>query len=125
KIESETEKFQLLTELGFSMMPWSTIKNDSSALGVYMRLLDERAQLDFEIDGVVFRANSLSDQRRLGETAHHPRYAIAYKFQGESAQTKLVRVEWSVARSGIVTPVAIVEPVFVSGASITRASLHN
>lgn len=123
--DTETDKFALLKQLGFSMMPWSAIKNDSEALGVYMRILQQRATLDFEIDGVVFRANSQSDQRRLGETAHHPRYALAYKFQGESAQTKLVRVEWSVARSGMVTPVAIVEPVFVSGASITRASLHN
>ncbi len=124
-LATEGEKFQLLQDLGFTMMPWSIIKNDSSALGVYVQMLQERTTLDFETDGVVFRANNVSEQRRMGETAHHPRFAIAYKFQGESAQTTLVTVEWSVARSGIITPVAVVEPVFVSGASVSRASLHN
>lgn len=124
-LTSEKEKFQLLKNLGFSMLPWSVIKNDSSSVGIYLEMLQQRSSLDFEIDGVVFRADSLNDQRRLGETAHHPRYAIAYKFQGESAQTRLINVEWSVARSGLITPVAVVEPVFVSGASVSRASLHN
>lgn len=123
--KSETQKFELLDKLGFSMMPWKKITDDSSAIRFYLDLMQQRNALDYEIDGVVFCADSALDQRRLGETAHHPRYAIAYKFHGESAQTKLVDVEWSVARSGMVTPIAIVEPVFVSGASITRASLHN
>jgi DNA ligase (NAD+) len=67
----------------------------------------------------------MTEQARLGETAHHPRYAIAYKFQGESAQTHLVDVLWSVGRTGVITPVAFVKPVFVSGVTVTRASLHN
>lgn len=124
-VETEEEKFRLLERLGFSMMPWSVVKNDASATEIYFSFQKNRNAYDYEIDGVVFRANSLREQMRLGETAHHPRYAIAYKFQGESAQTKLVAVEWSVARSGLITPIAIVEPVFVSGASIARASLHN
>lgn len=124
-LTTEREKFELLERLNFSMMPWRIVHNDESATEIYFEWLKLRDTFDFEIDGVVFRANLLNDQRRLGETAHHPRYAMAYKFQGESAQTKLVGVEWSVSRTGSVTPVAIVEPVFVSGASITRASLHN
>lgn len=123
--QNEVEKFKLLEQWGFSIMPWMQIKNEQSAALVYLDYLKKREQLDFEIDGVVFRANSLKEQMRLGETAHHPRFAIAYKFQGESAQTKLLDVIWSVARSGAITPVAIVEPVFVSGATLTRASLHN
>lgn len=123
--ETEEEKFRLLETLGFSMMPWFMAKNDLNAILVYQQLLKDRETFDYEIDGVVFRANSLDDQMRLGETSHHPKYAIAYKFHGESAPTKLIDIEWSVARSGIITPVAIVEPVFVSGASISRASLHN
>lgn len=123
--QSEEEKFKLLQDFGFSMMPWLVAKNDSQANSVYFSLLKDRESFDYEMDGVVFRANSLEDQRRLGETAHHPKYAIAYKFHGESAPTKLINVEWSVARSAIITPVAIVDPVFVSGASISRASLHN
>lgn len=124
-LTTEQEKFELLDILGFSMMPWSMVTNDQEASKTYLNLLREREHYDFELDGVVFRANALTDQKRLGETAHHPRYAMAYKFHGESAPTKLIGVEWSVARSGSITPVALVEPVFVSGASITRASLHN
>jgi DNA ligase (NAD+) len=122
---SEQEKFEFLKHLGFSMMPWSMVNNDQEATATYLRFLRSREEFDFELDGVVFRANLVTDQMRLGETAHHPRYALAYKFHGESAPTKLLGVEWSVARSGIITPVALVEPVFVSGASIRRASLHN
>lgn len=123
--KTEEEKFNALKDLGFSMMPWRVVKNDEKANDIYFSLLKDRENIDYETDGVVFRANSLEDQLRLGETSHHPKYALAYKFHGESAPTKLLGVEWSVARSGIITPVAIVEPVFVSGASISRASLHN
>lgn len=124
-VATEQEKFVLLADLGFSMMPWSVVENNEKATAIYVTFLTSRDEFDYETDGVVFRANLIADQVRLGATAHHPRYAIAYKFQGETAQTKLIDVVWSVARSGIITPVAIVEPVFVSGASIRRASLHN
>src|ERR1044071_5151761 len=63
--------------------------------------------------------------RSLGVTAHHPRHAIAYKFQGESAQTTIKEIEWSIARTGSVNPVAIIEPIFVSGVTVNRVSLHN
>ncbi|HXW54029.1 MAG TPA: NAD-dependent DNA ligase LigA [Myxococcota bacterium] len=123
--KSEHEKFIVLEELGFSMMPWKLVQNDGAIAEIYYDFLAQRTNFDFEIDGVVYRADSLSEQLRLGETAHHPRFAMAYKFQGETAQTKVLKVEWSVARSGIITPVAIVEPVFASGAMISRVSLHN
>lgn len=123
--QNEAEKFSRLEKYGFSMMPFEILENNEKATQAFSRMEEKRKDFDFEIDGVVFRANELSEQVRLGETAHHPRYAIAYKFQGESAQTKLVKVEWSLARSGAITPVAIVEPVFVSNATISRASLHN
>lgn len=122
---TEKEKFLALRHLGFSMMPWSLVHTEQEAQSLYLKFLQARSGYDFELDGVVFRANLIATQRRLGETAHHPRYAIAYKFHGDTAPTKLIGIEWSVARSGIITPVALVEPVFVSGASIRRASLHN
>lgn len=84
-----------------------------------------RDQLDFEIDGVVYRASTVAEQRRLGMTGHHPRYALAYKFQGDSGTTTLTDVLWSVSRSGTVTPVALLDPIELSGAMISRASLHN
>ncbi len=80
---------------------------------------------DYEMDGVVYKANLVSEQERLGVTAHHPRYGIAYKFQGDSGVTTLKDVEWSVARTGVITPVGIVEPVELSGAMVGRVSLHN
>lgn len=125
EVNSEEKKFEILSDCGFSMMPWKIIANDEHAVDFYFEFEKERTHFDYEIDGVVYRANEISEQTRLGETAHHPRFAIAFKFHGESAQTQLVDVEWSVSRSGIITPVAIVKPVFVSGATVTRASLHN
>lgn len=123
--KSEAEKFEVLKQCNFVMMPWHLVDNDDKATEIYYAFEKERSSFDYEIDGVVFRANDINDQIRLGETAHHPRYAIAFKFHGESAQTELLKVEWSVSRSGAITPVAIVNPVFVSGATISRASLHN
>ncbi len=124
-VNSEAEKFLLLSKLGFSMMPWKIVPNDQNAISSYYDFLNQRSQFDYEVDGVVYRANAQRDQLRMGETAHHPRYAIAFKFQSETAQTKLIGIKWSVARSGIITPIALVEPVFLSGASISKASLHN
>jgi DNA ligase (NAD+) len=125
KLERESDKFILLERLNFSAMPWRLLKNDHEATTNFSYFQSRRAEFDFELDGVVFRANERSDQVRLGETAHHPRYALAYKFQGESAATELLGVEWSVSRSGAITPVAIIKPVFISGAQVSRASLHN
>jgi DNA ligase (NAD+) len=93
--------------------------------GAYDYFFEKRDGYDFETDGVVFKADLVGEQDRLGSTAHHPRYAIAYKFQGDSGTTTLEDVEWSVSRSGAITPIAIVEPVELSGAMVGRASLHN
>lgn len=121
---TEVEKTALLERLGFGPVQ-TTLVNRDTAPAVYQTLLAERDHLDFETDGVVFRANSCSEQERMGHTAHHPRYAIAYKFQGDTGTSTLVEVEWSVSRTGAINPVALVEPVTLSGASVTRASLHN
>lgn len=80
---------------------------------------------DFEIDGLVIKLNSLELWSRLGTTEHHPRYAIAYKFPAVHVRTKLVSIEHSVGRTGIVTPVALLEPVNVGGVTVSRATLHN
>lgn len=125
KAETELQKFLFLERLGFAAMPVRHVADIKEAREVFRDFHDARLSLDYETDGVVFRANQKKDQNRLGETAHHPRYAIAYKFQTESAQTELLQVEWSVSRTGAITPVALVKPVFLSGATISRASLHN
>ncbi len=91
----------------------------------FERFAKVRPELDYEIDGVVFRAADTAEQRRLGSTSHHPRWSIAYKFQGDTGITTLNDVEWSVSRTGKITPVAMLEPIELSGAMISRASLHN
>lgn len=91
----------------------------------FARWSERRGDLDYEIDGIVFRTDSVREQERLGSTAHHPRYAIALKFQGDTGETILKGVEWGVSRTGTITPMAILEPIALSGAMIGRAGLHN
>lgn len=85
----------------------------------------KKDSLPFEIDGLVFKLNDLSLQEKLGFTARGPRWAVAYKFAAEQAQTLLKDIIWQVGRTGVVTPVAELEPVFVSGVTVARATLHN
>lgn len=79
----------------------------------------------YEMDGLVIKAIDPLVRRDLGATAHHPRWAIAWKFQGETGTTRLIDVEWEISRTGTLTPVAHMEPVALSGVSITRATLHH
>lgn len=113
-----------LVDMGFSPIDWELVPKEHMA-AAYQRMATRRPTLDYEIDGVVFKTDSIAEQDRLGCTAHHPRYALAYKFQGDSGVSVLRAVEWSVARMGVITPVAIVDPVSLSGVTVTRASLHH
>lgn len=85
----------------------------------------ERKKLPFDIDGVVVKVNSLSLQEELGFTAKSPRWAISYKYKAEQALTRLLYVSFQVGRTGTVTPVANLEPVFLAGSTVKRATLHN
>ena len=123
-VTTEKEKLDRLVAMGFAPVEYRLMGRDNLPEG-YQYFAKARETLDFEIDGVVFKTNSLDEQQRLGSTAHHPRYGMAYKFQGDQAQTALEQVSWSVARSGAITPVAHIAPVFLSGATVSRASLHN
>ena len=123
-VASEREKAELLASAGFTPAP-TEVCSVEQAEAVYRRMVGERGGWDFETDGVVFKIDDLAEQGRRGATAHHPRWAIAYKFQGDSGESVLREVLWSVSRTGTITPVAIVDPVELSGASVTRATLHN
>jgi len=92
----------------------------------YCRALEaERDALEHEADGVVVKVNDLEQQRRLGATSHHPRWAIAYKFAARQATTRVREIQIQVGKTGALTPVALLEPVELAGVTISRASLHN
>lgn len=124
EFETEVEKFNYLKKLGFSCVETRLVPHDQLQ-HAYDDLLARRQELGYETDGVVYRVNHVAEQQRMGHNAHHPRYAIAYKFQGDSGSSVLRDVEWSVSRTGSINPVGIVDPVSLSGATVTRVSLHN
>lgn len=125
-MEAETHQDRLarLTDMGFQVISHVTVPRSGAAAAVES-FAHERASLPFETDGVVLMANDTAEQTRLGATSHHPRYALAWKFQGEEGTSTLRGVEWSVARTGTITPVACVDPVKLSGVTVTRATLHH
>ncbi len=122
--EKEADKFKWLHSFKVPTVEMKLCKKETMQ-EAYEYFLAKRDSHDYETDGVVFKANSMAEQERLGFTAHHPRYSIAYKFQGDSSATFLKDVEWSVARTRVITPVGVVEPVELSGATVTHVSLHN
>lgn len=124
-VSTEQEKTARLLALGFPVLPFRHFDDKDALPEGFRAFIEECRKLDTETDGVVIKADRVAEQERLGITAHHPRGAIAYKFQGESAQSTVKDIEWGVARSGALTPVAIIEPIFISGVTVTRVSLHN
>lgn len=122
---TEVEKRKALARCGFDTVAWAFVSYTAGLRTVGDRFLAQRDVYDFETDGMVVRVDAVQEQQRVGATAHHPRFAIAYKYQGDSALTTVTDIEWSVSRSGTITPIAIVEPVQLSGATVSRVSLHN
>ena len=122
--ENEAAVLERLAELGFAVAPTERLSRDA-LVGAYARWEARRGELDYEIDGLVLKVDALAVQAGLGATAHHPRWALAWKFPAERASSRVVAVEWQVGRTGAVTPVARVEPVPIAGATISRCTLHN
>lgn len=122
---TEMEKYQRLQKAGFSIPRYELLQSTDS-IKKYLELVQaDMQQKDFGIDGAVFTMNDIAQQKKLGATAHHPRYKISFKWQGETATTRILKISWMTSRFGVVTPVAEVEPVTLSGASITNVTLHN
>jgi DNA ligase (NAD+) len=114
-----------LKHLGLPINPLMRPCTGEAAQAIYTAFQKRRDRLAYEIDGVVFKIDRLDWQERLGATSHAPRWAVAYKFPGAEAQTVLQRIVIQIGRTGVLTPVAELEPVIVNGVEIRRATLHN
>ena len=120
------DMLQWLSKLGFPVNPESAPQNDIKACHkYYSAMLKRRDKLDYEIDGIVFKVNDLEQQQELGFVSRAPRWAVAHKFPAEEATTQLLAVDFQIGRTGALTPVARLEPVFVGGAMVSNATLHN
>ncbi|MBK8093782.1 MAG: NAD-dependent DNA ligase LigA [Verrucomicrobiaceae bacterium] len=125
-VDSQNDVRDLLTRAGLpkSSLLWHA-DSAEGILHAIQQLDEQRKSLPYETDGAVIKVNAFSDQRELGVTSKAPRWAIAYKYQPEQAETKLLSVDIQVGRTGALTPVARLEPVFVSGSTVSNATLHN
>ncbi|MEQ1821736.1 MAG: NAD-dependent DNA ligase LigA [Fimbriimonadaceae bacterium] len=123
---SQSECLGVLQERGFAVHSSArSVVGIEAVLDYIRRAEQDRTSLPFGIDGVVIKVDSFDQQQELGFTARGPRWAIAYKFAAEQAMTKLNRIFCQVGRTGTLTPVADLEPVFVGGVTVSRATLHN
>jgi len=124
--DTHFERLQQLKAWGLPLNHEVQLKEGlEGCLEYYDFLYQQRDTLDYDIDGIVYKINEIELQQQLGFIARAPRWAIAYKFPAQEDQTELLDVEFQVGRTGAITPVAILKPVFVGGVTISRASLHN
>jgi DNA ligase (NAD+) len=126
KLVSHYSNLNILKGLRFSVNEKTVIKENVNEVLEYCDKIEtERDSLPYEIDGVVVKVDSIRQQNKLGSIAKSPRWAIAYKFKAKQAVTKLKKITLQVGRIGTITPVAELEPVFLAGSTISRATLHN
>lgn len=120
------ESIETIKKWGFKVSEYVEVVKNMNGVHQFIKKWEERRHsLPFDIDGIVIKVNSLKQQRTLGFTAKSPRWAVAFKYQAERALTKLNSISYQVGRTGVVTPVANLEPVLLAGTVVKRASLHN
>lgn len=124
--ETQWKALRELKEKGFKINPESKLCSDlNDVLDFYNKWTERRDNLDYDVDGIVIKVNSTAQQQQLGFTAKFPRWAISFKFPARQATTQVKDIIIQVGRTGALTPVAILEPVKLSGITISRATLHN
>ena len=126
QVKSQTEFLKSLNKWGFKVNPLNKkIVNIKNLLENYKSLEQKRDDLDFDIDGIVYKVNDFELQRRLGNVANAPRWAIAHKFSANSGVSKILNIEIQIGRTGALTPVAKIKPINIGGVIVSNATLHN
>ncbi len=122
----QTEALETMKTLGFKCNP-HTERHDSleGVIAYYQRWLAKREEIPYDVDGIVVKVNSIAQQEQLGATSKQPRWATSYKFPAHQAITRIEKIGVQVGRTGVLTPVALLKPVKLAGATITNATLHN
>ena len=122
----DTDGIEAIRQWGFKVPDRiQTGRTVEDILQYHARFVTDREGLDYEIDGVVIKLDDLSARIAIGFTSHHPRWALAFKFEPRQEVTQINKIELNVGRTGVITPVAVLEPVVVGGVTVSRASLHN
>ncbi len=126
QIKSHKESLDYLKTLGFKTVPFYNEYSDfDDVLTEIERIGSERGNLPFDIDGAVIKVNDFQKRKELGSTSKFPKWAVAYKYPPEEKETRLLDVEVNVGRTGVLTPVAVLEPVLLAGSTVSRATMHN
>ena len=124
--DSQEKVLEHLEQLGFVVNPRRLLAHSMDEVWKFIQEVgQERDQLPYDIDGVVIKVNDLTGQEQLGFTVKAPKWAVAYKFPAEEKEAKLLSVDWTVGRTGVVTPTANLTPVQLAGTTVSRATLHN
>lgn len=125
-VETHSAGLDMLETLGLKVNKERRLCSSLEEVYAYIdEWTEKRADLAYDIDGIVLKLNNLEQQRQMGTTVKSPRWSIAYKFPAEEIPTKLLDIELNVGRTGVITPTAVLEPVRVAGTTVSRASLHN
>ena len=126
EVSSQEDFLKKLKEWGFKTNPLNkTIKTTKDLMKNYNEIEKKRDQIDFDIDGIVYKVNNFTLQKRLGNVANAPRWAIAHKFSANSSISKIENIEIQIGRTGALTPVAKIRPVNIGGVVVSNATLHN